>query len=150
MIAFDTNILVYAEALDDPFQRHIKSRSLLGKATLSDAIIPLQVFAELSNVCNRKNILKPLDLATRIAEYESFFQTPANDMRDILLASTIAEQFKIQYFDALISAVAVRAGATILLSEDMHDGLEIGGLKIINPFAAANETLLADYFANAV
>ena len=150
MIAFDTNILVYAEALDDPFQRHIKSRSLLGKATLSDAVIPLQVFAELSNVCNRKNILKPLDLATRIAEYESFFQTPANDMRDILLASTIAEQFKIQYFDALISAVAVRAGATILLSEDMHDGLEIGGLKIINPFAAANETLLADYFANAV
>ena len=150
MIAFDTNILVYAEALDDPFQRHIKSRSLLGKATLSDAIIPLQVFAELSNVCNRKNILKPLDLATRIAEYESFFQTPANDMRDILLASTIAEQFKMQYFDALIIAVAARAGATILLSEDMHDGLEIGGLKIINPFAAANETLLADYFANAV
>ena len=150
MIAFDTNILVYAEALDDPFQRHIKSRSLLGKATLSDAIIPLQVFAELSNVCNRKNILKPLDLATRIAEYESFFQTPANDMRDILLASTIAEQFKMQYFDALIIAVAARAGATILLSEDMHDGLEIGGLRIINPFAAANETLLADYFANAV
>ncbi len=150
MIAFDTNILVYAEALDDPFQRHIKSRSLLGKATLSDAVIPLQVFAELSNVCNRKNILKPLDLATRIAEYESFFQTPANDMRDILLASTIAEQFKMQYFDALIIAVAARAGATILLSEDMHDGLEIGGLKIINPFAAANETLLADYFANAV
>ena len=150
MIAFDTNILVYAEALDDPFQRHIKSRSWLGKATLSDAVIPLQVFAELSNVCNRKNILKPLDLATRIAEYESFFQTPANDMRDILLASTIAEQFKMQYFDALIIAVAVRAGATILLSEDMHDGLEIGGLKIINPFAAANETLLADYFANAV
>ncbi len=150
MIAFDTNILVYAEALDDPFQRHTKSRSLLGKATLSDAIIPLQVFAELSNVCKRKNILKPLELAARIAEYEAFFETPANDMRDILLASTMATQFKFQYFDALIIAVANRAGATMLLSEDMHDGLEVGGLKIVNPFVAANETLVADYFGSAL
>lgn len=150
MIAFDTNILVYAEAQDDPFERHIKSRSLLGKATLSDAIIPLQVFAELSNVCQQKNILKPIELAARIAEYEAFFETPASDMRDILLASTIAERFKMQYFDALIIAVASRTGATMLLSEDMHDGVEIAGLKIVNPFAAANEILLADYFANAL
>jgi predicted nucleic acid-binding protein len=150
LIAFDTNILVYAEALDDPFQRHVKSRSLLGKATLSGATIPLQVFAELSNVCKRKNTLKPIELAARIAEYEAFFETPASDMRDILLASAIAEQFKMQYFDALIIAVANRTGATILVSEDMQDGLEIAGLRIVNPFAAANETLLANYFSNAL
>jgi predicted nucleic acid-binding protein len=147
LIAFDTNILVYAEALDDPLQRHTKSRSLLAQATLLDAIIPLQVFAELSNVCKRKNIVKPIELAARIAEYEAFFETPGNDMRDILLASTIAAQLNLQYFDALIIVVADRAGATMLLSEDMHDGLKVGGLKIINPFVAANETLLADYFA---
>lgn len=148
MIAFDTNVLVYAEALDDPLKRHMKSRSLLSKATLSDAIIPLQVFAELSNVCQRNNILRPIELAARIAEYEAFFETPASDMRDILLASTIAEQFKMQYFDALIVAVASRTGATMLLSEDMQDGLEIAGMKIANPFAPANKALLADYFAN--
>ena len=39
-------------------------------------------------------------------------------------------------------------GATILLSEDMHDGLEIEGLKIVNPFVIANEILLADYFGS--
>lgn len=148
MIAFDTNILVYAEAPDDPQQRHLQSRMLLEKATLTDAIIPLQVFAELSNVCKRKGILEPLQLASRIAEYEAFFDTPTTDLSDILMASTIAAQFNLQYFDALILAVAQRAGATILLSEDMQDGLEIEGLKIVNPFAAANESLLADYFGS--
>lgn len=149
MIAFDTNILVYAETPDDPQQRHLKSRVLLEKATVTDSVIPLQVFAEVSNVCKRKGILEPLQLASRIAEYEAFFDTPATNLSDILMASTIANQFNLQYFDALIVTVAHRAGAAVLLSEDMHDGLEIDGMKIINPFTAANEVLLADYFTNA-
>lgn len=150
MIAFDTNILVYAEAPDDSSQRHVRSRLLLEKATLVDAVIPLQVFAELSNVCKRKGILEPLQLASRIAEYEAFFETPATDLSDILMASSIAAQFNLQYFDALIVSVAHRTGAEILLSEDMHDGLDVEGLKILNPFATANETLLADYFGSAL
>jgi predicted nucleic acid-binding protein len=150
LIAFDTNILVYAEASDEPRQRHIKSRALLEQATLCDAIIPLQVFAELSNVCKRKGILEPLQLASRIAEYEAFYETPATDLSDILMASTISAQFNLQYFDALIITVAARAGATMLLSEDMQDGLEVDGLRIVNPFEPANEVLLADYFAAAL
>jgi predicted nucleic acid-binding protein len=146
LIAFDTNILIYAETPDASDQRSIKSRILLERATLHDAVIPLQVFAELSNVCNRKRILEPLQLASRIAEYEEFYETPACDLSDILMATSISKQFNLQYFDALIIAVSARAGAVILLSEDMHDGLDVGGLRIINPFAAANEAFLVDYF----
>jgi predicted nucleic acid-binding protein len=78
------------------------------------------------------------------------FDCPETGSADLLEAFDLAERKMLQYFDALIVAVTKRAGATILLSEDMHDGLEIGGLKIVNPFVAANETLLADYFASAL
>jgi predicted nucleic acid-binding protein len=59
-------------------------------------------------------------------------------------------RFKLQYFDALIIAVASRAGARILLSEDMHDGLVVDGLRVVNPFVAGNETLLAEHFDSAL
>ena len=62
----------------------------------------------------------------------------------------LAEKYQMQFFDALIVVITRRAGATILISEDMQDGLEIDGLRIVNPFAAANETLLADYFGSAL
>jgi predicted nucleic acid-binding protein len=78
------------------------------------------------------------------------FDCPETGSADLLEAFDLAERKMLQYFDALIVAVTKRAGAAILLSEDMHDGLEIGGLKIVNPFVAANETFLADYFANAL
>jgi hypothetical protein len=32
----------------------------------------------------------------------------------------------------------------------MQDGLELDGIRIINPFSTANETLLADYFGSAL
>ena len=39
-------------------------------------------------------------------------------------------------------AAARRAGATILLSEDMQDGLEVDGLRVVNPFVAGNDAFI--------
>lgn len=61
----------------------------------------------------------------------------------------MAARYDLQFFDAVIIAVARRAGATLLLSEDMHDGFVIDGLTIRNPFDAANEILLADLLGAA-
>jgi len=38
------------------------------------------------------------------------------------------------YYDALILAAAIRGGCRRLLTEDMQDGREIEGLRIVNPF----------------
>jgi predicted nucleic acid-binding protein len=150
LIAVDTNILIYAEDPDDPNGRHDKSAVLLEKLSTAPTIIPIQVLGEFLNVCRRKQVA-PMDLAAaKVATYAAVFETPVTISQDLFDAMEISSSFGLQYFDALIVAVAQRAGANLLLSEDMHDGLEIEGLKIINPFAAANETLLADYFANAL
>ena len=86
----------------------------------------------------------------KIDAYAEVFQIPHTMLDDMTVTTALLSKFNLQFFDALIIAVARRAGATILLSEDMHDGLEIDGLRIVNPFAAANDALLADYFGNAV
>ena len=49
-------------------------------------------------------------------------------------ASFLREQYRLSFWDGLIVASALASGATILYSEDMHDGLTIEGLTIANPF----------------
>lgn len=150
MIAFDTNILIYSVSSDDTSDRHSKSLDLIAAAAPIGGVVSLQVVGEFLNVCRRKKIVAPQYALKRAAEFLDAFDCPETHPTDLLAAFGLAEQRSLQYFDALIVSVAKRAGATILLSEDMHDGLEIEGLKIVNPFSPANETLLVEYFASTL
>lgn len=150
MIAFDTNILVYAQQGGKSEPRHERASSLIYAATLIDSCIPIQVLSEFMNVCKRKLAIAPLDAVSQVQDYLDVFACPQTTASDVTEAAMLAEQMTLSYFDALILTVAQRNGATIFLSEDMHDGLEIDGLRIVNPFVAANEALLADYFGSAV
>ena len=150
MIAFDTNILVYAQQDGKSEPRHGRALSLIYEATLIDSCIPVQVLGEFLNVCVRKLRIAPADVIDQIDEYADVFECPQTEREDLARAAHLADLHNLQFFDALIVTVSSRAGATILLSEDMHDGLEIDGLRIVNPFVAANDALLADYFGSAV
>jgi predicted nucleic acid-binding protein len=49
-----------------------------------------------------------------------------------------------QFWDCVVCVASAEAGATVLITEDMQDGRTLGGLRLINPFAAANaETIEA-------
>lgn len=150
MIAFDTNLLVYAQQENDKQGRHLIAKNLLQKSAIEGGIIPVQVLGEFLNVCKSKLAVAPIDAVAQVQDYQEVFDCPSSLVEDLTGAALAAEQHMLQYFDALILTVAIRAGATILLSEDMHDGLEIDGLKIINPFAATNDAVLADYFGFAI
>jgi hypothetical protein len=54
----------------------------------------------------------------------------------------IGNRHMLQFFDALIIAVSARAGATVLLSEDMQDRLEMAGLRVVDRFVAGNEGVI--------
>lgn len=150
MIALDTNILVYAASSRDTSGRHEKALNLLQQLGASGAIVPLPVLGELLNV-RRKKQFSPLTVLTHEIEiWTSAFDMVTPEYEDYLKAAEISDAFNLQYFDALILTVAARAGARMLLSEDMQDGLEVESLQVVNPFAADNETLLAEYFASAL
>ena len=150
MIAFDTNVLIYASERNEPQGRDIKALDLMDRVAPLRAILPLQVVGEFINACRKKQIASLHEASLRAALWMELYNTPSSAPGDYIEAAGFSTQFNLQYFDALIIAVARRAGATILLSEDMQDALDVEGLRIVNPFAAANEILLADYFANAL
>ena len=138
MIALDTNLLVYAESIKDAQNRHHRIRELIALLSDGNSIIPLVVFGEFFNVCRKKKILSVETAIRRVERYAATFQTPSATEADLIAAALLADRHDLQFFDALIVTVASRAGATILLSEDMQDGLQIDNLQILNPFNPAN------------
>ena len=48
----------------------------------------------------------------------------------------LAERHQLSFYDAHIVASATLANVQTLYSEDMHNGLQIRGLTLQNPFAA--------------
>jgi predicted nucleic acid-binding protein len=147
LIALDTNILVYAESPDNQHGRYEKAHHIIASVSAIETCLPFQVIGEYLNVCRRKRIVDMNIAVERASNYTDLFQTHPTSFADLEQAVDLSQAFNLQYFDALIIAVALRAGATILLSEDMQDGLEIDGLRVVNPFVAENDAVLADYFA---
>ena len=49
-------------------------------------------------------------------------------------AVELAKRFQLSFYDANIVACAILSGAPVLLSEDMHGGMQIDGLMIQNLF----------------
>lgn len=49
-------------------------------------------------------------------------------------AWAVADRFGLSWWDALIVAAAQRAGAALLLGEDLQDGQDLDGVRVVNPF----------------
>lgn len=104
-----------------------------------DEGIPLaaQMLAEFLNVARRKRLMSLEDARQLVTGLAGACEIAHSTTDDLLAASILSERHQLQYFDALIVAVAARASATTFYSEDMQHGLAIAGLTIINPFQAA-------------
>lgn len=122
---------------------------LIAAVTAIGCCIPLQVLGEFLNVCRKKKLLAFDQAAAQASLYAATFGEYPTSLDDLLYGAELAARYDLQFFDAVIIAVARRAGATLLLSGDMHDGFVIDGLTIRNPFDAANEILLADLLGTA-
>lgn len=143
MIALDTNILAYAVTASDVAGRHEAAISLLEQLASPGAIVPLPVFGEFFNACRKKKLVDQELAQVRVEAWASVYDCPPPTIDDYLAASQLSGDHNLQYFDALMVTLAARAGATMLLSEDMHDGLEVAGLRVVNPFLAGNEGAIA-------
>jgi predicted nucleic acid-binding protein len=125
----DTNILIYAFAKDDP--KSGVAESLLAKG----GIVSVQVLNEFANVSRRKLRLEWRQIDERIALLKSLLRPVAPPtLEEHDQARALAREHKLSFYDALIVASALNAGATLLLSEDMQHERAITTLTIKNPF----------------
>jgi predicted nucleic acid-binding protein len=59
-------------------------------------------------------------------------------------ASLTSEKQPLQYFDGLIGTGLAEHNQTILLLEDMQDCVQIGSLKVVNPFNPSNASRIEE------
>jgi predicted nucleic acid-binding protein len=131
---FDTNVLIYAVALDDP--RNARAEELLA----SGGTISVQILNEFVSVARRKILMPWRGVMGALDAFRVVCPSPlpiTMEMHEAALK--IAKQYGYGIYDALVVAAALEAGCAILYSEDFQDGQTIDGqLTIRNPFARSS------------
>jgi predicted nucleic acid-binding protein len=128
----DSNVLIYC--LLDGDARFETALGILGERPVTS----VQVLNEMVSVARSKyridwpRLNAAVDLVAK-AVTEIHPLLPADNRE----ARRLAERYKLQWWDALIVATALRTGAARLLTEDMQHGQLIEGrLRVVNPFMA--------------
>lgn len=126
---FDTNILVYAFASNDP--RSARAESLIAEG----GIIGVQVLNEFTNVTRRKLRWQWEQIEASLAVIEELFGPVAPLTKAIhTRAVQLAREHKLSISDALIIAAAQDAECVLVFSEDLQHGRKFGTLTVENPF----------------
>jgi predicted nucleic acid-binding protein len=130
----DTNILVYAHDVDEGLKHQTARDILIELMSSRSGVLSPQVLQEFYVNVTRK-IAKPLSkqAAREIVQDYSIWCIETTAV-EVATAFRIEDEARISFWDALICASALKAGATVLLSEDMSSGQHIAGLRIQNPF----------------
>ena len=141
-IAFDTNILAYAEGTNGEHLRQA-TWNVIARVRSETLVVPVQVLGELFNVLERKAKYPRQAAREAILDWVDLFVVIDTASEILLNAVDLAVEHKFQIWDAVILSAASNADCQILLSEDMQDGFTWGGVTIVNPFLERPNPLLA-------
>ncbi len=131
----DTNILVYADAADDPVKQRRAVDLITGLRATGSAVLSTQVLQEYVNVALRKLRLPQALIRDRLNFYRRFDVVPAS--ADLIAgALDLHVLHSLSFYDALVVQAAAASGCQRLLSEDMRHGATFRGVLIENPFLA--------------
>jgi predicted nucleic acid-binding protein len=126
---FDTNILIYAFASNDP--RSTRAESLIAEG----GVIGVQILNEFTNVTRRKLRWQWAQIEASLAVVDELFNPVAPLTTAIhARAVVLAREHELSVHDALIVAAAQDAGCRLLFSERLQRGQQFGTLTVENPF----------------
>ena len=130
----DSNVLIYAEASDEPEKQSIALALLRHLKLSGEGVISTQVLQEYTNVALRKLGLDANHVRHQLGahlQFEVVQVTPAI----IQGALDLHQTRSLSFYDALIVQAASVASCKELVSEDLNAGEVINGVKFINPFS---------------
>jgi len=133
----DTNVLVYAEDHGEPEKRAIALKLLADHIVSDNIVLSAQVLSEF--YVNVRRLKRPLDAKQALNALEQLAAFPVVPVTaDLVVAAAAAsEKFQVSHWDALILETARAAGCTVVLSEDLNDGQDYGGIRVENPFKSS-------------
>ena len=130
----DTNVLLYAiSTAPDEVIKAATARALL---TCRDLVLSVQVLQEFyvqATRPGRPGHLLPDEAVARIRTWRRFMTV---DITTGIFADALAikARYQLSYWDSAIIAAAKFGNCAEVLSEDLNDGQDYGGVKVVNPF----------------
>ncbi len=135
LVFVDTNVLVYLRDPSDPEKQRRAAEWFARLWDEGSGRISWQVLQEFHLVMTRK--LDPPADRERVRDDVRALATwdPVPTEGEVMESAwRIEDRYGFSWWDSLIVAQALASGATTLLTEDLQDGQEIEGLRIVNPF----------------
>jgi len=128
----DSNILIYAELEPDSDKGALAQRMIVQAAPRG--VLTVQALLEFLAVVRRRRPESLPSAMEKVEAWTAVFETAPTTAPVLKAASALVRLHHFQVWDAVIWSAARIAGATVFLSEDLHDGLQLEGLTAINPF----------------
>jgi predicted nucleic acid-binding protein len=133
--SIDTNILVYAMDIRAG-QRHRLALHIIEQAVQLDCLLTLQSVSEFYAAVTRKQATPAPEALAQAEDWLILFRTISASAKAVRTALRSAASGQASYWDALLVATAAEAGCTTILTEDLPDGSQLHGVRILNPFGA--------------
>lgn len=131
----DSNVWLYAFIESDDPAKTAVAQGLLQSVT---PVVSTQVINEVCVNMLRRTAFTEDQVRDLVRSFYQKYRVVDLAEGDLLRASELRERYSLSFWDGLILAAAMAAGVSVVLTEDMQDGLTVEGtLRIENPFAAA-------------
>lgn len=138
MNAIDTNVLVYWADVDGGNKRTIAQELLKRLPQAAQPTVLLwQVAVEFLNCMRRfehSGKLTRDETIGLLQRLENTFDYSLPTIAVIHTALDLNSRYSLSHWDSLLVAACIEAGVTTLYSEDMQDGADYDGVRIVNPF----------------
>jgi predicted nucleic acid-binding protein len=130
----DTNILVYADASDEPAKQQAAIQLISQLRRDGSGVLSTQVLQEFAHVALRKLMLPAPLVRQRLDFYARFDVVPTTPSL-INAALDLHTTHGVSFYDALIVSAATVGQCSTLFSEDLQSGRRFDGLSVSNPFS---------------
>jgi predicted nucleic acid-binding protein len=131
----DTNILIYALDPADPAKRQV-SADLLRQTIRSHTLtLSPQSLNECYRVLTQRRRLMPAEDARAYLRTLAPWAIAPLDAATTERAWAVQDEAGLGWWDSLMVAAALGAECRLFVSEDMHDGAAVDGMRIANPFS---------------
>lgn len=128
----DSNVLIYTKDRANPSKRAAAESWLEQLSHRGAIVVSRQTLREYYRVASSAKVGAPREkLQSDIRALHAWL--PLDGGWDHLEdAWTIEQQFKLGFYDSLLLASARAAGCAYFLTEDLHDGLDVLGTRVIH------------------
>jgi predicted nucleic acid-binding protein len=130
----DTNVLLYAISRD-PVEQDKAERA--GEVLADrDLALSVQVLQEFYVQATRASRPDPISHQQAVRLIESFRRFPVQDVTSAIVMAALdtGQRFQLSYWDAAIIEASRALGCTEVLSEDLGEGQDYAGVRVVNPF----------------